>query len=1083
MARIHGWVGTLVFWLAAEIVCPRVSAQIVQQPLPAKVEQLFQQAIASQPASKDRPDPRNANSAALQKLKVAPWPAVQSLQRARITTSGEKPAVQTVWLATATESPLTLLYDDFAIRPFPKDRVAKIEAVDYLAEIQALLAREETVGKRDYVIPVERWRDGYLDGRPSWPALWGDAVLVLHAYCALSRGHEAEGNKLLAAGLKRHPAAIDAIHQEWFWLSFQRGVELLAAGAPRKEVVQQWRQTLQGFPESRYTEQLNEYLPQLEAQLAGDEELAKSAVADPDSLPVEKRVAYYAARFPDVRGVQWSQPGHCQTFGMGERTTFSDAVIAIGLPAIPELIARLDDRRLTRSIGFHRSFSPHRIVLRVQDVAIQAIERIVSEPFYRVPTTSSYFSTEEGATRAKIVAEVKTWWSENGGKSPLEWHRSRLDAGSTYERIERLRKIVKLDPQAIDAVATLKGWAEQSSIEGKTEYATELAQRGDFSLLPEIRERALDRGKLPANAAIWYIARHGNASDFRILRETMLADRRRGDSVGNGSSHFGSIASGISSSKNPLAVPLLIDLLNERDGDYSLADRCFQPLAAITGHDAGYAPQSSRAERNAAIDRWIAWWKVEGDVAFLNKHPAVREVIDERPVKLDDLALAKLPALVSVAESSDALPVTYDVPRRSIPSLVSAGQVAVREDAHGQPTFRFTTPAAGLAWFDAVEPVAADNGVDRKLVPAMRVKTRGLTRPDSRGRVWCTWDRALSPIAAFDGRIWQTFVEPLPSGRIDNPVGFISAFPGADGAMVFQDRNHRFHVFDDAGHVRAASAAELLSRHAERLQRALPMAIQSSNAFYSHFVKDSQGRVWWSNWETDWGVVDGATVIRAADAIPAVAVGAGYRHELLFPAGDGRVLVFRDGNQSQGVLAELSNGKVTHVADLPFADVDRKQTGVMAVRDRLGRAWIVTRRGSRALDASGKLVAEHSGDILLQDRAGGLWFRVGGHRPDTALVRLSPDGQETALTLPRLRPFSPLAESPDGTFWAVAGNELVHIRVQADRLVEEARLPAPPSNYLWCDRDGRVWLVDGSAHAEQAVRLAVTKPNSAGRRD
>src|SRR5205823_6362204 len=134
---------------------------------------------------------------------------------------------------------------------------------------------------------------------------------------------------------------------------------------------------------------------------------------------------------------------------------------------------------------------------------------------------------------------------------------------------------------------------------------------------------------------------------------------------------------------------------------------------------------ASREVRHAAIDRWIEWWKSEGQEVFLAKHPAVRDVIAEKKVTFNEAQLAKLPTLVAVAEANEELPVSYDIPRRLLPALLNTGQVAAREDALGRPTFRFTSPEAGLAWFDTAEPVDADDAAGSKLVPAMRVKTRG----------------------------------------------------------------------------------------------------------------------------------------------------------------------------------------------------------------------------------------------------------------------------------------------------------------------------------------------------------------------
>lgn len=1069
------WLLGSAILFSAQLASPLIAvAQPAHNNLSETAEQFFRQAIEAQPPSSERPNPKEANVAALEKLKSAPWPDVQRLKRVRITSRAEVPVERTAWQVAEDESSVTLLYDDFAIRPLTRKHILQMVASDYLLEIRAILSRHEALDKNEYVIPISLMREGYLDGYSSRPPLLGNAILALHAYCAAERGHTLEAKKLLEATLVRHPSAFDTLFREWSWSSFQRGIELLESGAPWKEVASQWQETLKRFGASEYAKQLEDYQPQLEKQAAADDELSKLAVVEPDKLPVAERIAYYVARFPDVHGVQFSQPGHCITHGMGEGTKFSDAVIAIGFPAIPSLIDSLEDRRLTRSIGFWRDFSPSRIVLRAQDVAVRAIERIVSERFYEVRSTSSYFSTETSATRAEVIVAIKAWWKENGAKSPIDMHLSRLDDGRAYERLARLKKILQLDTQALDEMTTLKRWAGQSYSEDMCEYAEELARLGDLSLLPAIRGRALDTIRLPASEAIWFLTRHGNAQDFRILRETMLKERRKGADSFGGNSLFGPISGSCCESTNPLAAPLLVDLLQERKRDDSLAERSLVALIGLTGHDANYRSESSHEEREVAMDRWLMWWKDEGQEAYFAKYPSARDVIAERGIEFDEIGIRKLPSLVPVADRNDDLPITFDVPRQLLSGLLKAKQVSAHEDARGLPTFRFASPTAGLAWFDTMKPVPSDDPAAAPLVPAMRVKTRGLTRPDSRGRVWCTWDQALSPIAVFDGATWNSRREQLPPGRVDNPIGFISVFQAADGAMVFLDRNHRFHLFDTAGHVRVNSSSELFSQHAERLARALPQPLLGSDGYYFHLVKDSRGRVWWSNWETDWGVVDGNKIIIAGGEIPSVEVKRGYRHDLIFPAADGRVFVFPDDVQGRrGVLAELAGEKIVRLSDIPIS-VDSMQNSQLAVRDRQGRVWITTQDGSRALDGAGKLVADHRGRILLEDRAGCLWFHVGDRADNTALVRLSMDGKEFKIDLPSLRRNWPVAESPDGTFWAVSGKELVQIRPEGKQLLEVARYAAPQSNYIWCDNDGRVWLT-GGRQDEQAVRLAVAK--------
>ena len=94
-------------------------------------------------------------------------------------------------------------------------------------------------------------------------------------------------------------------------------------------------------------------------------------------------------------------------------------------------------------------------------------------------------------------------------------------------------------------------------------------------------------------------------------------------------------------SANPLAVPILIDFLDQRnpsdawsksgsDGivsvPCSLADKCMEALIRLTGHNEGYVRDDPPSNREASFDRWIAWWNKEGKAAFVMKHPELLKV-------------------------------------------------------------------------------------------------------------------------------------------------------------------------------------------------------------------------------------------------------------------------------------------------------------------------------------------------------------------------------------------------------------------------------------------------------------------------
>src|SRR5262245_4125607 len=228
-----------------------------EQRLPENVERLFTEAIDAQPPGVQRPEAPELNRVALRKLKDAPWPDVRDLPRVKVTTGGEKPRELRAWLVEETDSGLVLLYDNFNLGPLPKAQLARCEAADYAAELRKLLSRHAAVDRNTHVIP-------FFDRAEMQVPLLGDAALVLHAYCALVRGHDAEAKRLLAAGLDRYPPALDTIYKQWSWSLFHRGVVLLQDGSPRAKVAAEWRHALAAFPESVYTEQLREYLTQLD---------------------------------------------------------------------------------------------------------------------------------------------------------------------------------------------------------------------------------------------------------------------------------------------------------------------------------------------------------------------------------------------------------------------------------------------------------------------------------------------------------------------------------------------------------------------------------------------------------------------------------------------------------------------------------------------------------------------------------------------------------------------------------------------------------------------------------------------------
>jgi hypothetical protein len=121
-------------------------------------------------------------------------------------------------------------------------------------------------------------------------------------------------------------------------------------------------------------------------------------------------VAELIFRLRDQNGRQSGQPGACDIFETGTEDSPAHRLVKIGYDAVPQLISVLEDKRFSRSVGYHRDFYFSHHVLTVGDCALAIIQAIAGRRFYERTTTSGYMSKdgEEGTTRQRVEA----WWKE-----------------------------------------------------------------------------------------------------------------------------------------------------------------------------------------------------------------------------------------------------------------------------------------------------------------------------------------------------------------------------------------------------------------------------------------------------------------------------------------------------------------------------------------------------------------------------------------------------------------------------------------------------------------------------------------------
>jgi len=136
-------------------------------------------------------------------------------------------------------------------------------------------------------------------------------------------------------------------------------------------------------------------------------------------LTTEQKVSYWLYHLRDLDVGQWSDPGHCYVLGgrfgffmsdEEEKKTPNAAVELkkLGMAAIPQIIAHLDDGRPTRCKGHWRSYWPEgHYLLPYGDCCQQVFEAITGKTIH---ASGGYPMRDGKGTQCKELAE--RWWQE-----------------------------------------------------------------------------------------------------------------------------------------------------------------------------------------------------------------------------------------------------------------------------------------------------------------------------------------------------------------------------------------------------------------------------------------------------------------------------------------------------------------------------------------------------------------------------------------------------------------------------------------------------------------------------------------------
>lgn len=305
--------------------------------------------------------------------------------------------------------------------------------------VQAIKMDREIVAKHNRDNPgsaYSRW----WRATPEAASLSHQAVQPLMACLLLRLGEENAARELwnawsaaVPAGDENQPQSLVypylILSTDWLWSMFDRAVcahmrgddrlalaELRRLASIQPSVVAEAGLIWRGRKEDTLMFDWLKPLPEL---LADQERRAREPSPAPPvaDAPQAERISAAIRALDQVAARQWGQPGGI-SFGGQE----IQALVSEGEAAIEPLLACLEsDKRLTRSVSFHRDFSHHRNLHGVSDAAVAALEGILQTSLNAMGVTSQ--------EQRKAAAErIRAYWKKNQGLSQEErWFRTLAD--------------------------------------------------------------------------------------------------------------------------------------------------------------------------------------------------------------------------------------------------------------------------------------------------------------------------------------------------------------------------------------------------------------------------------------------------------------------------------------------------------------------------------------------------------------------------------------------------------------------------------------------------------------------------------
>lgn len=645
-----------------------------REAMPDRVYAILQEAIAEHYAGDEANHGLALNREGLDELhSKMVFPDYSQLEFLRLHHRRDKTLQIAGWGKRLDNGGVQMVMDDWTEKSDPAVLFSEIQVCDFKEELrkarnwiqdQYNLLRENPAAiqtlRRNRCFPLISDDRGWVFWRHlERPEPMMTDLLFQCAYASAYWGETDIAKTCLRIVLLMEPTYLNGLVDRLASRAVDRGKQLLILGRPFQEVYEQWMVAQKIYGESQEKNELNALLDDIKPQVLAETNPPSRNIGDPTTLPLEERIEFYIDRLQETCEHPITDPPF---YSLLQQCA---PLIEIGTPAIDRLIDHLDDRRLTRTVYQDMGYGQ---VFRVRSVVSACIQKILG--FMPDLGMNPVFQTELDSLPKEHKRKMKEWWAQYRNKSPVEWYTGQLEKAPIGGRIELLKKIEAIDPQSVDSVGLLKKWAaelndktgeqEQTDYKNRIETDTDipplvkgvllnsgryfgdnrlpdlanaLAERGDLSLLPQMRAGLLDclEKKQYVYPYVGYLIRYGTVDDYRDLYRRAQQEAREGYLPGS-SKMIDPVFAAVESATHPLTVPILVSFLDRNeesgagghwygDGRFSKADRAMEILLRRIPREVGFKKTDPMPVRREAIERWKQWWEREGKADFVKAHP------------------------------------------------------------------------------------------------------------------------------------------------------------------------------------------------------------------------------------------------------------------------------------------------------------------------------------------------------------------------------------------------------------------------------------------------------------------------------